>query len=56
MLGPLEVRDRDGAPVPVAGARLRTLLIELALAPGKLVPTAHLVDAVWADEPPAGAW
>jgi len=55
MLGPLEVRDRDGAPVPVAGARLRTLLIELALAPSKLVPTAHLVDAVWADEPPAGA-
>jgi predicted ATPase/DNA-binding SARP family transcriptional activator len=55
MLGPLEVRDRDGAPVPVAGARLRTLLIELALAPGKLVPTAQLVDAVWGDEPPAGA-
>ena len=55
MLGPLEVRDRDGAPVPVAGVRLRTLLIELALAPGKLVPTAQLVDAVWGDEPPAGA-
>jgi predicted ATPase/DNA-binding SARP family transcriptional activator len=55
MLGPLEVRDRDGAPVPVSGARLRTLLIELALAPGKLVPTAQLVDAVWGDEPPAGA-
>ena len=55
MLGPLEVRDRDGAPVPVAGARLRALLIELALAPGKLVPTAQLVDAVWGDEPPAGA-
>jgi predicted ATPase/DNA-binding SARP family transcriptional activator len=55
VLGPLEVRDRDGALVPVAGARLRTLLIELALAPGKLVPTAQLVDAVWGDEPPAGA-
>ena len=55
LLGPLEVRDRDGALVPVAGARLRTLLIELALAPGKLVPTAQLVDAVWGDEPPAGA-
>ncbi|HET6918290.1 MAG TPA: BTAD domain-containing putative transcriptional regulator [Jiangellaceae bacterium] len=55
MLGPLEVRDRDGASVPVAGARLRGLLIELALAPGKLVPMAQLVDAVWGDEPPAGA-
>jgi predicted ATPase/DNA-binding SARP family transcriptional activator len=55
LLGPLEVRDRDGAPVAVAGARLRTVLIALALAPGKLVPTAQLVDAVWGDEPPAGA-
>jgi predicted ATPase/DNA-binding SARP family transcriptional activator len=55
VLGPLEVRDRDGALVPVAGARLRALLIGLALAPGKLVPTSQLVDAVWGDEPPAGA-
>ena len=55
MLGPLEVRDRNGALVPVAGARLRALLIALALARGKLVPTAQLVDAVWGDQPPAGA-
>jgi predicted ATPase/DNA-binding SARP family transcriptional activator len=55
VLGPLEVRDRDGALVPMAGARLRTLLIELALAPRKVVPTFQLVDAVWGDEPPAGA-
>jgi DNA-binding SARP family transcriptional activator len=55
MLGPLEVRDRDGAAVRVAGARLRTLLIALALAPGKLLTTAQLVDAVWGDKPPAGA-
>jgi len=55
MLGSLEVRDRDGASVPLAGARLRTLLIALALAPGKLLTTAQLVDAVWGDKPPAGA-
>jgi len=55
MLGSLEVRDRDGASVPLAGARLRTLLIALALAPGRLLTTAQLVDAVWGVKPPAGA-
>ena len=55
MLGPLEVTDADGGAVAVAGARLRTLLIELALNPGRLVPTADLVDAIWSDDPPAGA-
>ena len=55
MLGALEVRGRDGAAVDVAGARLRTLLIALALAPGRPVAAAELVDAVWGDRPPAGA-
>ncbi|SDU62999.1 BTAD domain-containing putative transcriptional regulator [Jiangella alkaliphila] len=54
ILGPLEVRD-DDAPVYVAGARLRTLLIILAIAPGRLVPAAQLVDGIWGDDPPAGA-
>jgi predicted ATPase/DNA-binding SARP family transcriptional activator len=55
MLGPLEVRADDGADVPVAGARLRALLILLALEPGRVVSTARLVDGIWGDEPPAGA-
>ena len=55
ILGPLEVRADDGSPVYVAGARLRTLLIALALEPGRLVPTARLIDGIWGDEPPAGA-
>jgi predicted ATPase/DNA-binding SARP family transcriptional activator len=55
MLGSLEVRDRDGAAVDVAGARLRTTLIALALAPGRPVATAKLVDGIWGDRPPAGA-
>jgi predicted ATPase len=55
MLGPLEVRDDDGASIDVAGARLRTLLIVLALDAGRLVPTAQLVDGIWGDDPPAGA-
>lgn len=55
MLGPLEVCDGDGGAVFVAGLRLRTLLVALALNSGRLVSTAKLVDAVWGDRPPAGA-
>jgi DNA-binding SARP family transcriptional activator len=33
LLGPLEVTDDDGRTIPIAGARLRALLIRLALAP-----------------------
>ncbi|MFF4125225.1 BTAD domain-containing putative transcriptional regulator [Microbispora rosea] len=55
LLGPLEVRDDTGAPVEIAGIRLRTLLARLALSPGRRVPAEALIDAVWPDEPPAGA-
>ena len=55
LLGPLRVRDGAGAEVPVAGARLRRLLAELALKAGRPVSTALLEDVLWAGEPPAGA-
>jgi predicted ATPase/DNA-binding SARP family transcriptional activator len=55
LLGPLEVRADTGAPVEVGGARLRTLLILLALDPGRVVPTSRLVDRLWEDGRPAGA-
>jgi DNA-binding SARP family transcriptional activator len=54
MLGPLEVYDGDDSAA-LAGLRLRTLLIALALNPGRVVPTTRLVDAVWGDQPPAEA-
>jgi predicted ATPase/DNA-binding SARP family transcriptional activator len=55
MLGPLSVRADDGTPAPVTGARLRTLLIILALDAGRVVPVSRLVDGVWGDGPPAEA-
>jgi predicted ATPase/DNA-binding SARP family transcriptional activator len=55
MLGPLEVRSDDGAPADVQGARLRGLLVALALRPGQLVPKASLIDWIWAEQPPADA-
>jgi DNA-binding SARP family transcriptional activator len=55
ILGPLQVRVGSGEPVEVVGPRLRTLLIRLALDPGRVVLVDQLVDAVWDEDPPAGA-
>src|SRR5580658_4970654 len=52
MLGPFEVRA-DGVLADVPGARLRGLLIALALEPGHAVPKATLVDWIWGEQPPA---
>lgn len=51
ILGPLVVRGRDG-PREIAGARLRRLLVRLAVDPGRAVSAADLVDAIWSDDPP----
>jgi DNA-binding SARP family transcriptional activator len=47
MLGPFEVHTDDGVVADVPGARLRGLLIALALEPGHVVPKATLVDWIW---------
>ncbi|MFE3054284.1 BTAD domain-containing putative transcriptional regulator [Nocardia sp. NPDC059239] len=52
ILGPLEVVAGD-RPVPVAGTRLRGLLIRLALDPGRPVSVGALVEAVWPERIPA---
>jgi predicted ATPase/DNA-binding SARP family transcriptional activator len=55
MLGPFEVRADDGVLADVPGARLRALLIALALEPGHVVGKATLVDWIWGENPPADA-
>ncbi|MEV4347332.1 BTAD domain-containing putative transcriptional regulator [Actinoplanes sp. NPDC049596] len=55
VLGPVELRARTGESVPVAGARLRTLLLLLALDAGRVVAADRLIDGVWGSEPPAAA-
>jgi predicted ATPase/DNA-binding SARP family transcriptional activator len=55
MLGPFEVRADDGGLADVPGARLRALLIALALRPGHVVPKASLIDWIWGEHPPADA-
>ncbi|WP_158895157.1 BTAD domain-containing putative transcriptional regulator [Amycolatopsis anabasis] len=54
-LGPFEVRTDDGVFADVPGARLRGLLVALALNPGQVVPKATLVDWIWGEHPPADA-
>ncbi|WP_449657217.1 AfsR/SARP family transcriptional regulator [Streptomyces hazeniae] len=53
ILGATEVRDPDGAPLPLGGTRLRALLAALALrageAPSPAVPVEVLIGEVWGD-------
>ncbi|MFC4588830.1 AfsR/SARP family transcriptional regulator [Sphaerisporangium corydalis] len=53
LLGAFQV-SRGDAVLPVPGARLRGLLVRLALAGGRAVEPGVLVDAIWADDPPSG--
>ncbi|GAA4973221.1 hypothetical protein GCM10023205_44560 [Yinghuangia aomiensis] len=55
VLGPLQVRDDEGGPLAVSGARLRVLLTRLALDAGRPVPADRLVHAVWDADEPGGA-
>src|SRR5258708_32952927 len=55
MLGSFEVRTDDSVLADVPGARLRGLLIALALEPDHAVPKATLVDWIWGERPPSDA-
>ncbi|GAA5058796.1 hypothetical protein GCM10023259_044100 [Thermocatellispora tengchongensis] len=55
VLGPLEVRDPDGRDVRVGGPRVRALLTMLLLEAGRIVETGRIIDAQYAEHPPAGA-
>ncbi|HEY2079110.1 MAG TPA: BTAD domain-containing putative transcriptional regulator [Streptosporangiaceae bacterium] len=55
ILGSFEVRSDDGVVADVPGARLRALLIALALEPGHVAPKATLIDWIWGENPPSDA-
>ncbi|MBM7056851.1 AfsR/SARP family transcriptional regulator [Streptomyces durocortorensis] len=54
ILGPLEVTV-EGRPVALQGARQRTIMSMLLLAPNRVVSVDALADAVWRGNPPATA-
>ncbi|MFH8750602.1 BTAD domain-containing putative transcriptional regulator [Streptomyces rimosus] len=52
LLGAFQVSRGDTA-LPVPGARLRALVVRLALAGGHPVGQRGLIDAIWAENPPS---
>lgn len=54
LLGPLTLAV-DGRVVDVPGTRRRALLALLALAGGRYVGTARLIDSLWPEDPPDNA-
>ena len=54
LLGPL-LASRDGAPLPLGGPKLRTLLAILLLEANKVVSADRLVDSLWGESPPETA-
>ncbi|MGD0557996.1 MAG: BTAD domain-containing putative transcriptional regulator [Streptosporangiaceae bacterium] len=55
LLGTLQVRDDSGDPVRVGGHRVRSLLILLALEPGRVVAATSLIGRLWPDDAPGDA-
>src|SRR5438093_5269346 len=52
VLGPLEVAEAGGEPLPIAGSKERTILACLIARVGRVVPTDDLIEELWGDSPP----
>jgi DNA-binding SARP family transcriptional activator len=55
LLGPLEVADDDGQPLPLGGQKHRAVLAVLLLRAPEVVSTEFLVDAIWGERAPPTA-
>jgi predicted ATPase/DNA-binding SARP family transcriptional activator len=55
LLGTLQVRDDADRAVRVGGHRVRSLLILLALEPGRVVSATSLIGRLWREDAPADA-
>src|SRR5438552_3218386 len=52
VLGPLEVSEAGGEPLPIAGSKERTILACLIERVGRVVPVDELIEELWGDRPP----
>jgi WD40 repeat protein/DNA-binding SARP family transcriptional activator len=52
VLGPLEVAEAAGEPLPIAGSKERTILACLIARAGRVVPVDDLIEELWGDHPP----
>ncbi|MER8041255.1 BTAD domain-containing putative transcriptional regulator [Streptomyces sp. NPDC094032] len=55
VLGPVELRDADDLPLPVAGSKRKAALALLALSINRTVPAQRFLDALWEGAPPPQA-
>ncbi|MFD6447447.1 BTAD domain-containing putative transcriptional regulator [Promicromonospora sp. NPDC060204] len=55
LLGPVRMW-RDGTEVPLGSPQQRAVLAVLLLHEGRVVPGEELIDALWGEVPPKGAW
>ena len=55
VLGPLQVTDDGGEPVPISGAKERTILADLISHAGQVVSVDDLLEEVWGQDPPRTA-
>jgi len=55
ILGPLEVVDGGGTPLPLGGTKQRAVLAVLLLRAGEVVSTDFLTAALWGDSAPRTA-
>jgi predicted ATPase/DNA-binding SARP family transcriptional activator len=55
LLGPLELIDSDGAPIPLPAGKPRILVALLALEAGRVVSVERLVEGLWGEHPPSTA-
>jgi DNA-binding SARP family transcriptional activator/TolB-like protein len=51
LLGPLELRSADGAPIALPTRKAQALLARLAARPGEAVSRGELAGLLWADRP-----
>ncbi len=55
VLGPLEVIEEGGDPLPIAGSKERTILACLISRAGRVVSIDDLVENLWGEQPPRTA-
>jgi YVTN family beta-propeller protein len=54
VLGPIEVAE-NGTALPLGGPRQRSVLADLVLHAGQMVPMTQLTDDIWGESPPESA-
>ncbi|TWJ25718.1 AfsR/SARP family transcriptional regulator [Micromonospora endolithica] len=55
ILGQLSVSIEDAGPLPLGAFKVRSLLATMLCQPNEPVSAAHLIDAVWEEDPPRSA-